>query len=197
MQVQNLRIFLFSLLLVLAGAVSACAQQQYSYVYIQGDKETPFYVKLDGRMQERYGKNYLVIPQLVPGVINLEILFQQNKFPAARFAILVPDNGHRSFMITRQDGQTALYDLDQQFYLKTDNNQESREIAVLDVFKNSEQKAYGALQVKATDFTAANQYQKFTIDFQLTSPATEIEFRVFHQDNVFLSLDYIELIKNL
>lgn len=115
---MNRSTLLLILLLICGTALNA---QRFSYVYIQGDKQTPFYVKLDGAMQPRYGKNYCILPQLAAGTINLEILFQQNAFPAQPFTIQVPENGSRAFMLVRRDGAFSLYDLQQQFYLTPGN----------------------------------------------------------------------------
>lgn len=91
--------------------------QKWSYVYIQGDKEIPFYVKLEGEMLPRYSKHYYIIPELGPGPINIEILFQQNAYPPLSFKILVPDAGYRGFLLVHKDNNFALYDIQQRFYL--------------------------------------------------------------------------------
>jgi len=96
--------------------------QQFSYIYIQGDKQTPFYVKLEGEMQPRYGKNYSIISQLAPGTVNLEILFQQNIYPPQHFAIKVPENGSRAFLLSKKGSSFSLYDVQQQFYIAAGNN---------------------------------------------------------------------------
>jgi len=100
------------------------AADQFSYVYIQGDKQTPFYVKFEDEMLPRYGKNYCIIPELTPGPIHIQILFQQNVYPAQKFTILVPEGGSRGFLLTRKGESFSLYDIDQQFYLR-DGNLES------------------------------------------------------------------------
>ncbi|MBS1688722.1 MAG: DUF4476 domain-containing protein [Bacteroidetes bacterium] len=96
--------------------------QRFSYVYIQGDKQTPFYVKLEDAMQPRYGKNHCIVPQLAPGPLHIEILFQQNIFPPQKFTIQVPENGYRGFILTKRSGNFALYDIQQQFYLPANNS---------------------------------------------------------------------------
>lgn len=96
--------------------------QPMSYIYIQGDKQTPFYVKLEGEMQPRYGKNYCILSQLLPGVTHLDILFQQNAFPAQRFTVNVGEHSSRSFLLTRQQDSFALYDIQQGFYLGNGND---------------------------------------------------------------------------
>lgn len=109
-------------LLMLLTCFTKASADNLSYIYIQGDKQTPFYVKLEGEMQPRYGKNYCIIPKLAPGEVNIEILFQQNLHPAQKFTILVPAGGYRGFMLTLKDGVYALYDLQQAFYLSPGNS---------------------------------------------------------------------------
>ncbi len=97
--------------------VPVCAGQPYSYIYIQGDKTAPFYVKMEGKMQPRYGKNYCIISELTPGTVNIEILFQQNVYPAEKFTIVVPENGARGFLLDKHKDGYALYDLQKKDYI--------------------------------------------------------------------------------
>lgn len=101
----------------------------FSYIYIQGDKATPFYVKFEDQMLPRYGKNYSVIPQLVPGPVNIQILFQQNTYPAQRFTVVVPENGFRGFLLLQKNGVFSLYDIQQQFYLYPGNKAEDDRVS--------------------------------------------------------------------
>jgi hypothetical protein len=110
-------------LLLLVCMINVRAQG-WSYVYIQGDKQTAFYVKLEGEMLPRYSKNYYIIPQLAAGPIHLQVLFQQNEYPAQNFTVLVPDNGYRGFLLTKKDNTFALYDIQQRFYLMPGDNGE-------------------------------------------------------------------------
>src|SRR5690606_20482164 len=114
----------YLLILSLAFIAVKADAQKWSYVYIQGDKQIPFYVKLEDQMLPRYSKNYYIIPELGPGPINIQILFQQNEYPPLNFKILVPDAGFRGFLLTRQDGNFALYDIHQRFYLLPGENGE-------------------------------------------------------------------------
>jgi hypothetical protein len=97
---------------------STAISQPFSYIYIQGDKETPFYVKREGQMEPRYGKNHCIIPELNAGPIHIEILFQQRVLPGQKFVIDVPENGYRGFLLTKQDKGFALYDLQKKDYLR-------------------------------------------------------------------------------
>lgn len=107
---------------IVTVALTLCAAlplhaQDWSYVYIQGDKQTPFYVKLEGEMLPRYSKNYYIIPELGPGPVNLQILYQQNEYPPQTYQILVPKNSHRGFMLAKNNNAYALYDIQQKFFL--------------------------------------------------------------------------------
>lgn len=112
-----MRQLLFCILLLMTQANPASAGPGWSYVYIQGDKELPFYVKLEGQMLPRYGKNYCIIPQLAAGEVQIQILFQQNQAPPQQYTILVPEDGFRGFLLTKKDNSYSLYDLQQHFYL--------------------------------------------------------------------------------
>lgn len=85
--------------------------QPFSYIYIQGDKTVPFYVKMEGKMQPRYGRNYCIIPELNPGIVHIEILFQQRVLPPQQFTIQVPENGFRGFLLNKKGNSYVLYDL--------------------------------------------------------------------------------------
>ncbi|MBL7719410.1 MAG: DUF4476 domain-containing protein [Flavipsychrobacter sp.] len=127
---MRLKGFIITCLLALCSVHQAVAAGGLSYVYIQGDKQTPFYVKLEGEMQPRYGKNYCIIPKLAPGPIKVEILFQQNAYPAETFTITVPAFGSRGFMLIKKEGVFALYDLQQAFYLMPGNAEEDDVVPV-------------------------------------------------------------------
>jgi hypothetical protein len=116
-----MKYFLLTILLPLALSLSA--KESLSYLYIQGDKQTPFYVKLEDAMQPRFGKNYCIVPQLASGPTHIEILFQQNAFPAQQFTVLIPESGSRGFLLVKKDEGFALYDLQQGFYLPAGNTE--------------------------------------------------------------------------
>lgn len=118
-----MRKFLLTIFMLLS-ACTAFAAEPFSYLYIQGDKKTPFYVKLEDAMQPRYGKNYCIIPKLAPGPAHIEILFQQHAFPAQQFTVLIPESGSRGFLLVQKDGAFSLYDLQQGFYLPAGNARE-------------------------------------------------------------------------
>lgn len=118
--IKNL--FLFVFIFVAMGIAAKSSAQSFSYVYIQGDKKTPIYTKVEGVMMPRYGKNYALLARLAPGPLNVEILFQQNEFPAVQFNIMVPESGKRAFVLQKKDDGFQLYDIEQNFYLKPNND---------------------------------------------------------------------------
>lgn len=115
----------FTLLTGLLLSLQATAER-FSYVYIQGDKKLPFYVKMEDEMLPRYSKYFCIIPQLAAAPIQIQILFQQNDYPPQTFHILVPQDGHRGFLLTRINNSFALYDLQQKFYLLPGTTNEDR-----------------------------------------------------------------------
>lgn len=115
------RNILFLLLFTLGFATSLKAQN-FSYVYIQGDKKTPIYAKVEGVMIPRYGKNYALIARLAPGPMSIEILFKQNIYPPLQFNLLVPENGKRAFVLTIKEDSFFLFDVAQNFYLPANNS---------------------------------------------------------------------------
>ncbi|WP_190277326.1 DUF4476 domain-containing protein [Taibaiella lutea] len=114
---------ILSILLLLAFSVNTLMAKDYAYIYIEGDKQTPFYVKLEGQMMPRLGKNYCILPNLDAGVTNIEILFQQNLFPPQKFVVKIPEGGSRGFLLKKiNDRQFALYDMQQGFSLVSGND---------------------------------------------------------------------------
>lgn len=110
----------FLLTILFSATISA---QPFSYIYIQGDKETPFYVKLEGQMMPRYGKNYCILSELSAGTKHIEVLFQQHKYKPQKFTINVPENGYRGFLLIRNESAFTLYDLQTKKYLPPNGEQ--------------------------------------------------------------------------
>ena len=107
-------------LIILITSSSSLQAQNNSYIYIQGDKTMPFYVRIGDKMQPRYGKNYSIVPKLPAGPVTIEILFQQNAYPAQTYTIDVPANGNRGFLLNKHNNTYDLYDLTTHTYLTTD-----------------------------------------------------------------------------
>lgn len=121
---NQLKLFYFLLAIVITGSQFAFAQK-YASIYIQGDMETPIYVKVEGKMMERLATDYFIIPHLDAGYTKIEVLFQQNKYPAQEFLIAIPTSGIRGFTLQRINSQTfGLYDIEQKRVIKSNNKKE-------------------------------------------------------------------------
>ena len=83
----------------------------------------PFYVKLEGQMMPRYGKNYCILSELYAGTIHIEVLFQQHALRPRKFTINVPENGYRGFLLSKKDTTYLLYDLQTKKYLGINGDQ--------------------------------------------------------------------------
>lgn len=119
------RFLLSASLLLWPFFFQAFGQHGYAYFYFEGDQETPFYIKVEGQMQPRYGQNYFIIPNLGAGYTNFEILFQQNQYPPQKFLLDVPDGGFRGFTLHKiNDKQFSLFDLQQRRYIIAGNKKE-------------------------------------------------------------------------
>lgn len=113
------------LCLTLCGLGAFSQDLNDAVVYIQSDKETPIYVKVEGQMMERYSKNYVVLGNLASGPLNLEILFQQNKYPNQKFVLNILPSSQRSLVLKKIDqNKFALYDLNYGIYLNNGNRLE-------------------------------------------------------------------------
>ena len=149
----------FSCLLLLLAAF-AQAKEAFSYLYIQGDKQTPFYIKLEDAMQPRFGKNYCIVPQLAPGPAHIEILFQQNAFPAQQFTVLIPEGGSRGFLLVKKAEGFSLYDLQQGFYLSAGNKEEDDRLPAAVITANASPASAEAAPDASVQSSAASALPK-------------------------------------
>ena len=116
---------------MICASVVVAQDRNDAYIYIEGEKSIPFYVKVEGQMQSRLSKHYFIINQLAAGPTNIEIQFQKNEYPAQKFLINVPASGERSFMLKKVNAQTfSLFDLDQNRYLMAGNSLEDDQLPV-------------------------------------------------------------------
>ncbi len=117
-----------------------------SSLYFQGDKSVGIYVKVEGQMMERLSNNFVIVTGLEPGVANFEVLFEQNKYPAQKYKIRIPENGIRGFLITKVDNKNfALFDIQTHGTIPN---------------KNKEDEAFLAMNPKEKLFFAKNSTNK-------------------------------------
>lgn len=115
---------LFQKIVIITLAIFASISSMYaqSALYIQGDKNTPIYVKVEGQMMPRQGMNYCIVPGLEAGSAHFEVLFQGNKYPVQKYLITIPEDGVRGLLLTKVDDQNfALFDLQTQGYIYNNN----------------------------------------------------------------------------
>ena len=93
-------------------ALAADRSFAQGYVYIQSDKATPFYAKLNGVMQPRYSKYYSIITTQAAGKQQIEILFQQNMYAPVTFSLTVAEHAGQGYFLVRQNDKFILKDID-------------------------------------------------------------------------------------
>ncbi|MBC7552647.1 MAG: hypothetical protein H7257_01575 [Taibaiella sp.] len=96
--------------------------QKDAFIYIQGDKKTPFYVKAKGTMQPRYSKNYCLVNGLAGGSTEIEILYQLNSYDPQTYRLQITEHGFLSFMLTKKGGNYELYNFETREYLSPEKN---------------------------------------------------------------------------
>ncbi len=87
------------------------ADSANAYIYIQGDKSIPFYVRIGKTMCPRYGKNYSLITGLGEGNTQIEILFQQRTYPSVFYTITIHNGDARALYLQKQGENFILKDL--------------------------------------------------------------------------------------
>lgn len=117
------------LLGVMSMSMLIAQENPYTYLYIEGDLETPIYVKIEGKMLPRLHQHHFIVPNLDAGSVNLEILFQQNKYPAHHFVVNVPQGKPRGLsLIKLAKDSFALRDLQSGRWLYEGNSAEADSI---------------------------------------------------------------------
>jgi hypothetical protein len=176
---------------------------QFSYVYIQGDKKTPIYVKLDGVMLPRYNKNFAILSELAPGEAEIEILFQQNVYPSQKFSIKIPEAGKRAFILTQKNDNFSLYDIEQNFYLNANNDIEDDHLPkVINNTIIQENRLVDKSHISEEPKTESNITKVNTIEKPIDL-ATEVESKTKHSpsnqpqfiDNITFDNSDVESIK--
>lgn len=92
------------------------AQQKY-FLYIQGENQQPFYIKIDGVIYSSSASGYLILPRLESGSIDMVIGFPKAQWPEQSFSVELKF-ADRGFILKNQESKGwALFDLQtQQFF---------------------------------------------------------------------------------
>lgn len=102
-------LYLFCCLLVGSGLA---AQDASYFVYIQHEKQQPFYVKLEGKMLSSSVKGYVILPKLPQGKIPVTIGFPKSEAPEQSYVLRLTGQRDYGFLLKNTgDKEYALYDL--------------------------------------------------------------------------------------
>lgn len=100
-----------SFILVMLLPVALLAQQKH-FLYIQGENQQPFYLKMEGVIYSSSATGYIIVPRLEKGTVELTIGFPRAQWPEQAFTInvqsdkgLVLKNNQDKFWVM-QDLQT-------------------------------------------------------------------------------------------
>jgi len=93
--------FVISLLSI--SATKVWAQQDY-FVFIQSDKQQPFYVRLNEKTWSSSAIGYLVLPRLGDSTYHLAIGFPRSQFPEREFVVSVNHKDH-AYQLKQMEGQ--------------------------------------------------------------------------------------------
>ncbi|WP_162946653.1 DUF4476 domain-containing protein [Chitinophaga barathri] len=102
-------LYLFCCLLAASGLA---AQDPSYFVYIQHEKQQPFYVKVDGKLLSSSVKGYVILPKLQAGKVPVTVGFPKSEAPEQQFVIRL--NGSRDYgylLKSTGDKEYTLYDL--------------------------------------------------------------------------------------
>lgn len=102
-------LYLFCCLLAASGL---SAQDPSYFVYIQHEKQQPFYVKVDGKLLSSSLKGYVILPKLQAGKVPVTVGFPKSEAPEQQFVIRL--NGSRDYgylLKSTGDKEYTLYDL--------------------------------------------------------------------------------------
>ncbi|MRG49164.1 DUF4476 domain-containing protein [Chitinophaga sp. SYP-B3965] len=102
-------LYLFCCLLVCSGLA---AQDASYFVYIQHEKQQPFYVKLEGKMLSSSVKGYVILPKLPQGKVPVTIGFPKSEAPEQSYVIRLTGQRDYGFLLKNTgEKEYALYDL--------------------------------------------------------------------------------------
>lgn len=102
---------IYTLLFCLLAAGRLIAQDPQYFLYIQHEKQQPFYVKYKGKILSSSDRGYIILSELPAGTLPIAIGFAKSDTPEQQFKIKVTRND-QGFLLKRTDEKTyALYNL--------------------------------------------------------------------------------------
>lgn len=104
-------LYLCCCLLVATGLAAQDEDASY-FVYIQHEKQQPFYVKVDGKLLSSSVKGYVILPRLQAGKVPVTIGFPKSEAPEQQYVIRLAGKRDYGFLLKNTGEKNyALYDL--------------------------------------------------------------------------------------
>jgi chemotaxis protein histidine kinase CheA len=103
-----------NLLYVLVGLLLSSrlvAQSPHYFVYIQSEKNQPFYIKYKGNILSSSDKGYLILSELPAGTVPVTLGFPKNEAPEQLFYLKVAKNDEGYLLKKGADNAYTLYNL--------------------------------------------------------------------------------------
>lgn len=109
---DRFKLKLLYLCFCLLVATGLAAQDASYFVYIQHEKQQPFYVKLNGKLLSSSLKGYVILPRLQAGKVPVTIGFPKSDAPEQQYVIRLTGKRDYGFLL-KGNGEKdyALYDL--------------------------------------------------------------------------------------
>lgn len=102
---------IYTLLFCLLAAGRLIAQDPQYFIYIQHEKQQPFYVKYKGKILSSSDRGYIILSELPAGSLPVAIGFPKSDAPEQQFKIKLGKDD-QGFLLKRTDEKTyALYNL--------------------------------------------------------------------------------------
>lgn len=109
---DRIKLKLLYLCCCLLVATGLAAQDASYFVYIQHEKQQPFYVKLNGKLLSSSTRGYVILPRLQAGKVPVTIGFPKNEAPEQHYVIRLTGKRDYGFLLKGNgDKDYALYDL--------------------------------------------------------------------------------------
>lgn len=106
-----MRMFRWFILLLLPMALSA---QQKFFLYIQGENQQPFYIKMEGVIFSSSASGFIILPRLGSGSVDLIIGFPKSQWPEQSFSIEMKSTDRGLILKNNQNKGWELHDLQSQ-----------------------------------------------------------------------------------
>jgi Domain of unknown function (DUF4476) len=102
---------IYTLLFCLLAAGRLIAQDPQYFIYIQHEKQQPFYVKYKGKILSSSDRGYIILSELPAGTLPVAIGFPKSEAPEQQFKLKLTKDD-QGFLLKRTDEKTyALYNL--------------------------------------------------------------------------------------